>query len=781
MKSDAIESRSSQTSGAGLRPHQWSNGAAYAAAVGFVILAALGRWLLDPLLDDRLPFITFFVAVLATAYVGNFRHTVVAAVLGFCVAYYCFVPERFSLRVPEPADIAGLVLYVVVTGAIAAFSGSLRAAQADAHGRIAALTAAQTANRRFAAIVESSDDAIIGKDLAGIVMSWNRGAERIFGYAADEMIGQPIQRLMTDDRIDEEPPILRRLARGERIDHYETIRKRKDGRLIEVSLTISPIHDASGRVIGASKIARDISERNQAAVVSRRLAAIVESSDDAIVAKDLKGTVTNWNRGAERIFGYSAQEMIGKPISILMPADRINEEPSILERISGGEHVEHYETKRQRKDGTIIDVSLTISPIRDASGRVVGASKIARDITDRARVHAERRHLLESERAARMEAERATRLRDDFLAVVSHELRTPLNGILGWAQLLKRGANDSIALKQGIDAIEQGARAQAQLIDDLLDMNRIMAGKLHLDIQNVHLASLIESALETLRPAADAKGIRLQSALATNVASIRGDPARLQQVFWNLLSNAVKFTPKGGKVQVLLERVNSHIEISVADTGVGIKPDFLPHVFERFRQADASTARRYGGLGLGLAIVKQIVELHGGTVAVESLGEGEGTTFHVRIPVSIIRRPPGAEPEFVGPVQEERASLGGIRVLVVDDDPGAAEIVKRMLAAYGADATTAASGDEALIKIPDSAPDIILSDIGMPEMDGYEFISALRKGGNKVPVIAVTAFARAEDRIRTLQAGYGMHLAKPIDARELLTVVRAMLRNTGRL
>jgi PAS domain S-box-containing protein len=636
---------------------------------------------------------------------------------------------------------------------------------------------------RLAAIVESSDDAIVSKDLNGIVQSWNGSAERIFGYTAEEMIGQSITILIPKTRFDEEPQILQKICQGERIDHYETVRQRKDGKFIDVSLTVSPIYDGAGKVVGASKIVRDITERHRADFLARQLAAIIESSQDGIIGLDVNCNVTSWNRGAERLYGYAADEMIGNSISKLSPSDRLDEEPVLMARIIAGERVEHYETKRQTKNGTVIDVSLTWSPIQGAQGEIIGASKIARDVTERIRMQNERVQLLESERAARTEAERATRLRDEFLAIVSHELRTPLNGIMGWAQLLKRSmiSNDPNVLAEAAEAIERGTRSQAQLIDDLLDMNRIMTGKLHLDIRSVQLAAVIESALSTLKPAAEAKGIRLQTTLATNVAPIRGDPTRLQQVIWNLISNAVKFTPKGGKIQVLLERINSHIEISVGDTGIGIKPDFLPHVFERFRQADSSTSRRHGGLGLGLAIAKQIVELHGGSISAESRGEGQGSTFHVSLPISIINRPAEVEAEVVNTIQTDEDALKGIRVLIVDDDPNAAEVIRRMLESCGAAAFAANSGEEALTSINQMRPDVILSDIGMPRMDGYEFIGALRKTGDVTPAIAVTAFARPEDRIRSLQSGFAMHISKPIDLRELTTVMQAVLRSTGKL
>jgi CheY-like chemotaxis protein len=306
-----------------------------------------------------------------------------------------------------------------------------------------------------------------------------------------------------------------------------------------------------------------------------------------------------------------------------------------------------------------------------------------------------------------------------------------------------------------------------------------MSGKLRLEVQTVELVSVIEAALETVRLSAETKGIQILKVLNPDAGPIKGDPTRLQQAVWNVLSNAVKFTPRGGKVQVLLERINSHVEISVSDTGMGIAPDFLPHVFERFRQADSSTSRRHGGLGLGLAIVKQIVELHGGTVAVFSEGEGRGTTFHIRLPVSVVRHADISEREPRAAASVPSAKLAGVRILVADDDPGTVDILRRMLSLLEAEVDTVGSGDEALERMKKSVPDLLLCDIGMPGMDGYEVIRRVRSAGHALPAIAVTAFARSEDRIRALEAGYNMHLSKPVETRELLTVVTSLMRSNA--
>jgi PAS domain S-box-containing protein len=395
----------------------------------------------------------------------------------------------------------------------------------------------------------------------------------------------------------------------------------------------------------------------------------------------------------------------------------------------------------------------------------------------------DRRTLLESEREARNAAEHMSEMKGEFLATLSHELRTPLNAIVGWAQLLRTRPATQEQLAKGLETIERNARVQAQLIEDLLDMSRITSGKLRLDIQRLHPAGIVESAVETLATAAEAKGIRVETIVDPSAGPIMGDPGRLQQVMWNLLSNAIKFTPRGGKVQVVLERVNSHIELSVADSGCGVKPEFMPHLFERFRQGTHSTTRSHGGLGLGLSIVKSLVELHGGGVSARSPGEGQGTTVVVSLPLSIVvpsedreRTHPRALPPE--PADFVTMELAGLTVLVVDDQPDARELIKRVLEDCSATVLTAASADEALAVVKASRPQVLITDIGMPGTDGYELLRQVRElesaRGGRVPAIALTAFARSEDRTRALRAGFQVHVAKPVDPSELVATVAAV-------
>jgi signal transduction histidine kinase/ActR/RegA family two-component response regulator len=454
-----------------------------------------------------------------------------------------------------------------------------------------------------------------------------------------------------------------------------------------------------------------------------------------------------------------------------------HEESEFVARLRRGERIEHYDTTRVARSGAKVRVSLTVSPVRDDKGRIVGASKIARSIGERER-------LLESERAARSQAERLSHVKDEFLATLSHELRTPLNAILGWSALLRQQALPSEERGRGLETIERNARAQAQIINDLLDMSRIVSGKLHLDVQPIYLQDVITAAIETVRPSAEARHIRLQTLLDSTIGRTRGDPNRLQQVLWNLLTNAVKFTPQGGRIQVVFERVNSHVEITVTDSGIGVKPEFLPYVFDRFRQADASTTRRFGGLGLGLSIVRNLVEMHGGTVSVRSPGENQGTTFTIALPLLAIdtepaRRLRAPTAEEVSLEEIELPMLDDATILIVDDEADTRLLVQRILEDRGARVLAAGSATEALTLIARENVDLMVSDIGMPGIDGYQLIEQVRvldsRRSGPLPAIAVTAYARPEDRQRSLLAGYQAHIPKPLEARELIAAIASLM------
>ena len=778
---------------------------------------------------------------------------------------------------------------------------------------------AQRAQARLAAIVEFSGDAIITKNLGSIIQTWNVGAEQLFGYRAQEVIGKPITIIFPDDRLNEEDAIIEKLRRGQAVERLETVRMAKDGRHIPVLVSISPLKDSDGNVTGASKIIhdvtdivaarealirekelisttlasigdcvivtdtqsrvtflnpeaerltgwtnsnaegrplsvvfrivnertrrvaedpvekvlrlgtivglanhtmllredgaefliddsaapirdkdgslfgvvlvfRDVTEQRKLYEAREQLAAIVEYSGEAIATKNLDGIIQTWNASAEKLFGYRADEIIGKPVTILIPPERLSEEEEILSRLRRGLPAERLETIRLKKDGTSIPVSVTVSPIKDPDGDVIGASKLIQDITARNRLEKQRQQLLAREQSLRAQAEAAGRMKDEFLATVSHELRTPLSAILGWATMLNRGQLEPAMASRGIESIERNAKAQAQLVEDLLDVSRIISGKMRLDIKPVILTSIINEALDVVRPAAEAKSIRLKVNIDSDSDQLRADPARLQQIIWNLVSNSIKFTPARGEVTVNVGRSASMAEISVSDTGEGINPKFLPYVFDRFQQADSSVTRKHGGLGLGLAITRHLVEMHGGTIEAHSEGEGRGATFTVKLPVpaayrqTSLMRDSGNRDRYSTPT-ESRAlpNLQGIKILAVDDSKDTRELLSVVLEGCGATVTAASSVREALDIFAGWKADVLVCDIGMPERDGYAFIKAIRQlppeKGRDTPAIALTGYVRVEDRSRALHAGYQMFVPKPIEAGELCSIVANLISN----
>ena len=520
-----------------------------------------------------------------------------------------------------------------------------------------------------------------------------------------------------------------------------------------------------------------------------KLRVTLASIGDAVIATDAEGRVTFMNHIAELLTGWRHENASMRPLADVFniineqkrqtvenPAPQMMREGQI---VSSASH-----TALTARDGTERPIDYSEAPIKDAKGKTVGAVLVFRDITKRKQEEEERSRLLASERAARREAEEVSRLKDEFLATVSHELRTPLISINGWTQLLREGRISGEQAERALESIERNAKSQTQLVNDLLDVSRIITGKMRLDVGPLRLGSVIEAAVESVRPSAEAKDIRLSVLLNPAVDTISGDAERLQQAVWNLLSNAIRFTQKGGRVQVRLERVDSHVEITVADNGRGIKPEFLPHVFDRFRQEEGGTDRQHGGLGLGLAIVRQLVELHGGTVHADSAGLGQGATFTITLPAIPVRM---AAPDRKREAGHGRAtppkklpSIRGARVLLVDDDADGRELVEAMLDQGDAETRMAGSAAEALAMLDEWRPDALISDIGMPGEDGYALIEKLRarereRGERLLPAIALTAYVRTEDRLRALSAGYQSHVSKPVEVAELLTVIASLL------
>jgi len=805
---------------------------------------------------------------------------------------------------------------------------------------------AATAKWRLAAIVESSEDAIISKDLEGIITSWNSGAQRLFGYTADEVVGKSITILMPPDRLSEEPKILARIRAGDRIEHFETTRRSKDGQLLDISLTVSPVTDAQNRIIGVSKIARDITARKRA---EGRLDLLVQVSDlistihdsgeltyavsEAVGAhlhvrrclfneidfeRDLEIVHRDYCDGVESVAGthkvsdfsnITSEEMrLGKTVVnhdskldprtadnydtmykpggerayVAIPLMRENswvgslwasdnrprqwtkEEVSLLQTVAertwtaieklridsalraseerlrlateaaemhawefdlqsditkrsvnvewltgfalpdiwqaGAElvHCDDRERVQQvlgealetngefefeyclvnphtNEEVWVFTAGKLIPGSQQKPGRVVG---VTQDITKRKQAEAERERLLQSVQESRDAAEKANQLKDEFLATLSHELRNPLNVILGYSELLLRTpeVGNSPQLRQMSEALRRNAKSQSQLINDLLDLSRLQRGKISLNQETLSLAAIVDNAVETVRAEAAAKDVAIAVKPLNKLLLVDGDRLRLQQIAWNLLNNAVKFTPSGGSVEVTLGSDEENAILMVSDTGQGIEPGFLPHVFEMFRQADSSNSRKHGGMGIGLALVQQLVRLHEGTVCAESEGFGQGSRFTVKLPLT---RDKEASHASASPI-----SIRGVArtdLLVVDDSPDTVAMLEQMFKIEGANVTTAMNGIDALAIAAERRFDVILSDISMPGMDGFEFLRRLRQipGREDIPVIAITGFGRTEDVNRARSAGFFSHLTKPLDLEALAEIFKQLAESSS--
>ena len=681
----------------------------------------------------------------------------------------------------------------------------------------------------LAAIVDSADDAILSKDLNGVIQSCNASAERMFGYTSAELVGRPVRMLIPPERQPEEDDILSRLRKGERVDHFETVRMTKDGRRLDVSLTISPVRDDFGTVIGASKIIRDITTVRQMEAERIRLlqetATVTETLNDvgAIVASDLDRdkvvqAVTDaatelttaefgaffYNIVNENGESYTLYTISGAPREAFskfpMPRNTEVFEPTFRGTavvrsadITRDARYGHNAPHHGMPAGHLPVRSYLAVPVKGRSGDAIGGLFFGHSSVGRFTEHHERLAVgvaswasvaLENARMY-MSVQEASRIKDDFLASLSHELRTPLNAILGYARMLRTGIVGPDKKDKAIETIERNATSLTQIVEDVLDISRIVSGKIRLNVQPVELPDVVRNAIDGITPAADAKGLRVETIVDPDAAPVSGDPERLQQVLWNLLSNAVKFTNRGGKIQVRLERVNSHVEIAVSDTGIGIAPEFIPHVFERFRQADSGIARERGGLGLGLSIARQLIEMHGGTIHVFSGGINQGATFRVQIPLMIVHHvhddPPRIHPRAAQSARKlVTPDLRDVRVLAVDDEADALNLVSEVLEAAGARVSTARSAADALRSLEADVPDVLVADLGMPVVDGFQFIDRVRRhpnaGVRDVPAAALTAYARSEDRMKALRAGFQIHLAKPIDPAELVTTIAALAK-----
>src|SRR5215510_2268793 len=623
-------------------------------------------------------------------------------------------------------------------------------------------------------IIANAPDPVFVSDLEGKILQANDAVSQLLGFRPDELIEQSLSKFISPDEAREFTAAMREVVAKGVTRNARLNPRSASGEVIPTALNASALRDPAGTVIGAIGILRDMRELDKARAYAESL---IKNAPDPVFVSDLQGKILQANDAVYALLGFRTAEVVEQSLSRFISPEETREFMAALREVVARGVTRNARLNPRSASGETIPTTLNASALRDADGVVIGAIGILRDMRAYERVV---RDLEESRR----KLDEANRAKDEFLATLSHELRTPLNAILGWARLLRSGTLDADGTRRGPEVIERNTRVLAQLIEDLLDVSRIITGKLRLEVRPVDLASVIVAAMEAVQAAADAKGIRLEASLDPSMGPITGDPDRLQQVVWNLLTNAIKFTTTGGRVYVRLEPANSLARITVTDTGKGISSELLPFVFDRFRQGETSVSRRYGGLGLGLAIVRHIIELHGGVVRAESLGDGRGATFTVELPLIAAcvgtvesvaaRRTFDSEP-IVRP-----AALKGLRVLVVDDEADARELMRMILRSSGADVMAAGSADEAFEQVELWHPDILVSDIGLPGDDGYVLVQRLRSReadqGGSIPALAVTAYARAEDKVRALAAGFQMHLAKPLEPAEFVAAIANLVK-----
>ncbi|MDB4973476.1 MAG: hypothetical protein JWN48_1817 [Myxococcaceae bacterium] len=663
----------------------------------------------------------------------------------------------------------------------------------------------------FVDVVE--DYAIFMLDADGRVVTWNRGGEKIKQYKASEIVGRHFSTFYgPEDLAAGKPERELEIARAEGRVEDEGWRIRKDGTRFWANVVITALRNQDGSIRGYTKVTRDLTTRRANEEELRRseerFRLLVESVRDyAMYMLDPTGKVTTWNAGAEKLKGYSASEIIGKNFAQFFPPEDIaagKPERELAVALETGRFEE--EGYRIRKDGSRFWANVALTPIRDARGRLLGFAKVTRDLTARIAAEQTARELVREQAAraaaesaeirireaarlaeeAAQRAEQANRVKDEFLATVSHELRTPLNAILGWSSILRSRNRDSAA-SHGLEVVHRNALAQGRIIEDILDVSRIITGKLHLDLKATNLDTIVREAIDVILPAASAKNVSIHQRPSDRPCILLADPERVRQIAWNLLSNATKFTDAGGSIEVTVELEDGLARLTVSDSGRGIDPEFLPLVFDRFMQADSSSTRRVGGLGLGLAIVRHLAELHGGQVEASSAGLGQGARFTVSFPVRVhvTEDAPRRLSSSVPPAEAEQpppaGSLADTRVLVVDDDGDSLELLETVLRSAGATVETASSAAQGYASVQRFRPHVLVSDIGMPGEDGYSFIQRVQSlspaAGGAVPAIALTAYSREEDRKKALAMGFTSHIAKPVDLTEL---VSSIARESGR-
>lgn len=735
---------------------------AYALGLLALLLAILIRWVLNPLMGDSLPLVTMFGAVAAAVWLGGYRLAIPIALIGYVVCHYLFIQPQYGFKLADPANIVGLVAYVFTCTLIVVFGEAARIAESRAHERREVLSVT----------LQSIGDAVITTDMAGHVTNLNEVAESLTGWPRQQALGQPLERVfnivneVTRERV--ENPATRALREGVIVGlANHTVLINKDGSEFPIDDSAAPICNEQGHVSGCVLIFRDVTaqrlaERDKAdkLITARLLAAIVESSNDAIISKSLDGIIQSWNAAAERLFGFTAEEAMGQHISLVIPPERLAEENEIIASLAAGNRIEHFETERVRKDGQRIIVSLTISPIKDDSGNVVGASKIVRDVTERKQLTDDLQRL-----AADLLA--ADRRKNEFLATLSHELRNPLAPMTNMLEVVKRSGDDARILKQAHETIERQLNQMVRLVDDLLDVNRITHDRLELRRSDVELSSVIQQAVEVARPLIDGADQELIVDLPREPVYLHADRARLAQVFGNLLNNSCKYTSANGTITLSAKRVDDDVLVSVKDNGAGIPSDKLHSIFDMFMQVDRSSEQSQGGLGIGLTLVKRLVAMHGGSIEARSEGEGRGSEFIVRL--SVIRKP-ALEVPRVERVSESPAQR---RVLIVDDNRDSADSLAMLLEITGNKTFQAHDGMEALNAIEKHRPEVVLLDIGLPKLDGHEVCRRVREQpwGKNIVIIALTGWGQEDDRRKSEEAGFNGHIVKPVDYENLLSLL----------
>jgi PAS domain S-box-containing protein len=728
-----------------------------------VAIAVLLRWILDPLMGDAFPLVTLFGAVAAAVWLGGYRVAIPITLIGYIAAHYLFIEPRGQFAVTGTANLVGVAVYLFTCALIVVFGEAARIANKHS-----------TESREvFRVTLRSIGDAVITTDTQGCITYINEVGESLTGWSYRDALGQPLESVFQIvnevTRLPVENPATRTLRQGVVVGlANHTILIQKDGKECPIDDSAAPIRNELGHVSGCVLIFRDVTaqrliERDKAnqLLTARLLASIVETSNDAIISKSLDGIIQSWNAAAERLFGFMAEEAIGRHISLVLPPDRLPEEEQIIASLKSGKRIEHYETERVRKNGQLVEVSLTISPIKDDFGNVVGASKIVRDITERKRTENDLQRLA-------ADLSEADRRKNEFLATLAHELRNPLAPMSNMLEVAKRAGTDSEVIKRAHETIERQLGQMVRLVDDLLDLNRITHDRLELRRSEVELSTVIQQAVEASRPLIDAVSHKLIVDLPDEPIYLNADRARLAQVFGNLLNNSSKYTRPHGTITLSAKRMGDEVVVTVKDTGAGIPKDKLSRIFDMFMQVDGTAERSQGGLGIGLTLVKRLAEMHGGSIEARSAGEGQGSEFIVRLPVisksSTVSHP---GPAIASEPPPQR------RIVIVDDNRDSAESLAMLLEITGNKTYMAHDGEEAVEAIEKQRPEVVLLDIGLPKLDGHEVCRHVRQQtwGKDIVMIALTGWGQEDDRRKSEEAGFNGHLVKPVDYDKLLDLL----------